>query len=273
MKIGFIHNQRIDIHGGEEYQIQDLIRTAPSTVKAIPCMPGQMDKACDGYIVCGMAAGAQDADYRWLLEESKVPYVRRPHAWDSLVDKAFLRRVDEGAQRVLFKSPAHESIYQQMYGYELKNTQTIVPFVDVSALKRVVAPVERIGGLMWAGTYSPHKGTDLVLHWARREGFSVDYFGIGLTESGRGKWHTYKGQLGSREDAWKVMGSYSDLVFMPRAPEPFGIVLVEAWAAGAGIITNGRIGLKSYDKPIDEIVDMCEIGSASFWGAVEGAIE
>lgn len=119
--------------------------------------------------------------------------------------------------------------------------------VDVEAI-----PYSEAGGrgLLFAGRLSPEKGPEVAIRAARRAGRALVLAGpiydrgnfASAIEPLLGPDARYAGAL-SRPDLYRLMGSSAALLMPVRWDEPFGLVAVEAQAAGTPVVAFARGGL------------------------------
>jgi glycosyltransferase involved in cell wall biosynthesis len=62
-----------------------------------------------------------------------------------------------------------------------------------------------------------------------------------------------------------LLAEYERFVFLPTVIEPFGRTVVEAWAAGCEIITNGLVGARYW---MEEDPGALETAGEDFWRVV-----
>lgn len=119
--------------------------------------------------------------------------------------------------------------------------------IDVTAV-----PFSPKGGpsLLFAGRVSPEKGADVAIRAARRAGRPIALAGpiydrghfAEAVEPLLGTDARYAGAL-SRADLYRLMGRSAALLCPVRWDEPFGLVAVEAQAAGTPVVGFARGGL------------------------------
>ncbi|MBT9252905.1 MAG: glycosyltransferase [Brockia lithotrophica] len=145
-----------------------------------------------------------------------------------------------------------------------------LPYVSISYAERQGAPelryvanvyngidladftfVERPGSyLLFLGRLSPVKGPDLAIEVARRTGFPLklagpvppedrEFFEAKIRPHVNGRSIEYVGEVGPRERD-RLLGGALALLHLVRAPEPFGLVMVEAMATGTPVIGMAR---------------------------------
>lgn len=119
--------------------------------------------------------------------------------------------------------------------------------IDVGAV-----PFSAAGGapLLFAGRISPEKGPEVAVRAARRARRALALAGpvydrghfTNVVEPLLGDGARYVGAL-SRPDLYRLMGSSAALLLPARWDEPFGLVAVEAQAAGTPVVAYTRGGL------------------------------
>ena len=63
----------------------------------------------------------------------------------------------------------------------------------------------------------------------------------------------------------ELLAKYERFVFLPMVLEPFGRTVVEAWAAGCAVVTNGLVGARYWIERDDGAI---ESAASDFWELV-----
>jgi hypothetical protein len=110
-------------------------------------------------------------------------------------------------------------------------------------------------GAIWLGMHPNHpgKGVDLALEWASGNG-GLDIYGNQAPNGGV-----------RYEDVPRLLARYKTFVHLPRALEPFGRAVVEAWAAGCELVLNRKVGARYW---IEENQRGLQTASRDFWRVV-----
>lgn len=155
-----------------------------------------------------------------------------------------LRRADyEAAQNVDVFIANSSTVQARIKKYYDKHSTIVYPPVDVDRFKDTSRPSQDRVGYLAHGRQVPYKKIDLAIK-------ACNQLGLPLTVSGHGPEHenlkkiagptvTFKSGLSDREVA-ELFGGVKGFIF--PAEEDFGIVQVEALAAGTPVIAYGKGG-------------------------------
>lgn len=119
------------------------------------------------------------------------------------------------------------------------------------------AAESRSGAVCVASWANPAKAPWRVSEWANGNG-GVDFFGEGPYAPAGSVALAY-------EQVPEVLARYRTFVYLPTVLEPFGRAVVEAWASGCKLVTNGLVGAKYW---ITEKPEALETAAGDFWEIV-----
>jgi glycosyltransferase involved in cell wall biosynthesis len=232
VKVGWLADDPGYVGGAERTQAEFRV-AAPEGVEVIDCSPGWIVEGLDRYVV-----------HNWLsysLEDvSRVgaPVFRYHH---DVQERLEFSNVD------IYCSP----LQRERMGGE---GPVIPPALNLDRFKAIEG--ERKGAV-WLGMHPNHpgKGLDLALDWARGNG-GLDIYGNGAPNG-----------LVPYEDVPRLLARYQLFVHLPRAIEPFGRSVVEAWAAGCALVINRNVGARYW---IEENPRGLETAAEDFWRVVCG---
>jgi hypothetical protein len=169
-----------------------------------------------------------------------------------------LREWLERCAEHVFTSPLH----RRLYGLE---GECIPPAVDLAAFRpsrQQRRHGKRGGACAIAPWQNPGKGQHMLREWSDKHG-PVDVYGTGHLVP-QGPDLNYCGPL-EPSDVAGTLQRYERFVHLPTAPEPFGRAVVEAWAAGCGLVVNRLVGALHY---IREDPERLTSDGEDFWRLV-----
>lgn len=250
MRVGWIADHPGYI-GGAELSQAEFRLAAPEGVEIVECPDGKVVSGLDRYVahnVCrysGHDMAQIDAPVTWYHHDLSP--------WISADVRDWL---NPRAQHIFCSE-----LQREKYG---KEGLCIPPAIDLNRL-RPNRQTKRHGtreGVcsigQWRGT---GKGPDRLAEWARANG-PVDVYGPG-DFCPQGPDIDYKGAL-APGDVPQTLWRYATFVFLPTAIEPFSRSVVEAWAAGCEVVTNGLVGAREWLSRPEKITSAGE----DFWEAV-----
>jgi hypothetical protein len=250
VKVGWLADEPGYI-GGAELTQAEFRAAAPEGVEVIDCCPGDVAPGLDRYVAHNVVTYLRPDFDR--IGGSPITWYH--HDLSPWVDPEAREWLDRFASHIVC-SPAH----RDRYG---RDGECIPPALDLARYQ----PTRQInrhrkGTCSLAGWRARSKGTQALGEWAMENG-PVDVYGDGdCIPAGTNL--AYKGPL-KPEQVASTLQRYERFVFLPVEFEPFCRTVVEAWAAGCRVITNGLIGARYY---IDEDLDALESAADDFWGAV-----
>lgn len=249
MRLGWLSDP-VNYRGGAELTQEEFIVRAPEDVEIVDCPPGGVVSGLDRYVAHNVVS-FEAADLAPLHRVTWYHHDLSP--WIKPEVKAWL---DARAEQHIFCSPAQ----RDRYGID---GPCIPPAMDLDSYK----PTRQIrrnrkGAVSIAQWRSPDKGADAIVEWAVANG-PLDVYGDGdFVPAGPGI--DYHGAL-APEGVVNVLFAYETFVFLPRALEPFGRCVVEAWASGCKVIANGNIGAAYW---INEAPEKLLTAAADYWQAL-----
>ena len=199
----------------------------------------------------------------------ECPRVRYEHDYWNLADpshKQYQKEMWEGSLRMVFLSPAHYYEYRRVY-----------PDIEFESVMYQPSPIEqdkfhpttKKNICIYIGSLEMHKGILDVLMWGKDKGVPICVYGTGkhAKTALESPIAIYEGKATYKE-VQKAMAEADMFIHLPVWVEPFGRVVMEARFAGCRIITNNRLGAKSYDwwdKDTDELRPFLEEQGRVFW--------
>lgn len=255
-RVGWLADPIVTL-GGAELTQAEFLAAAPEGVEVIPVhpgdRPGDVDVTCDRYVIHNcLSYGIEDLE---MVEAAGVPVVKYWHDVGPHVKPEVRYWLDRNTTSICC-SPLQADVM----GYD--DVAHIPPAIDLNRFASAAADAdpERKGAVSVASWANPGKAPHQVAEWGAQNG-GVDFFGGGVCAP-----------QGSREVAQAtlplLLANYKTFVFLPTAIEPFGRVVVEAWAAGCEVVTNGNVGARYW---IEENPEGLETAAADFWKAVLNA--
>jgi glycosyltransferase involved in cell wall biosynthesis len=244
--------------GGAELEAVALAQNVPEWAEIKPCPPSHVVYDCDVYVIHNCVS----YNHRLIdiIHKSKV--VKRIHDVWRDGDQVLRRWLRNYANLILLSSP----LQRKEMVWEINTVIEYVPsYIDLSKYN-TVNKAHRAGNV-WLGRIHPSKGLQNASQWATENKTTIDVYGEGSTETLPPRL-CYMGKVAHRAVA-SVLASYEKLVFLPDAVEPYGRVVVEAWAAGCELVVNRQIGaLWWIENHPDDITQADKL----FWEKVESIL-
>lgn len=236
--------------GGAELTQAEFRAAAPDGVEIVDCPPGAVEPGLDRYVIHNNVTYTVED-----LRNIKAPAVKYwhdvgPHLQD-----------DVREWLATYAVPVCCSPVQADY-MGLDAAEMIPPPVDLARFEQAAAKMngDRSGQVCVGSWRNYGKAPHKVAEWAMENG-PVDFFGDGPLAP-----------PGSRPVPYEAMpallAQYSTFVFLPVVLEPFGRLVVEAWAAGCEIVTNGQVGARWW---IENDPDALDTAASDFWALVMAA--
>ena len=231
--------------GGAELTQAEFRAAAPDTVEIIDCRPGEIH-GCDLYVVQNCVQYTADDIKACRGAIVKYWHDVGPHLQPGVMDAL---------------APATHiccSPIQADY-MGLTDAVFIPPPVDLSRFDAAAAQVngDRKGSVS-VGSWrnfgkAPHKAAE----WAKANGETIDFYGDGVFRPHGSEGVPYDRMPG-------LLARYERFVFLPMVLEPFGRLVVEAWASGCECIVNGLVGARYW---IEKNPEGLETAAHDFWAA------
>lgn len=239
MKVGWLADDPGYVGGAERTQAE-FRSAAPKGVEVISCPAGHVIPDLDRYVVHNCMSYSSDD----VKPMGRAPRFRYHH------DIQF--GIGPQTARHIFCSPLQRE-RMQMSG------ECIPPAINLELIRQVgqghKLMVGERKGAVWLGMHPNHpgKGVDLALEWASGNG-GLDIYGNQAPNGGV-----------RYEDVPRLLARYKTFVHLPRALEPFGRTVVEAWAAGCELVLNRKVGARYW---IEENQRGLQTASRDFWRVV-----
>lgn len=151
--------------------------------------------------------------------------------------------LDDNATHI-FTTPMHRVRYGIQWDHGINDCPIIPPQIDFDLFRpnrEARRHPDREGVCSVASWQNPGKGGRHVAFWARDHDTVVNCYGPGMFGPD-GPFVVWQRRDCSQEFLARELQRYERMVFLPFAVEPFGRCVVEAWAAGCEIVTNGNVG-------------------------------
>lgn len=255
MRVGWLHDggNMDGTQGGAELTQAEFRAAAPEDVEVVDCPAGGVVPDLDRYVAHNVVFYAA-SDLR-VAEGKLVKYWHDvgPHMLPEVA--AIIR---EGAQHICC-SPVQRERLGLDDPDRLPPAEVVPPALPLGRFREAAAT--RNGrprvGVVSLGPWMNHgKDPRLVFEWA--QGREVDFYGRGPLAP-----------QGARQVDYDLLpdllARYETFVHLPLVLEPFGRGVVEAWAAGCNIVTNGLVGARWW---ITEKPDALETAAEDFWRVV-----
>lgn len=254
MKVGWLADA-VAYTGGAELSLQALAAAAPEDVELISCPAGEVDPACDTYVI-GNCTQYSVAD----LERTKPTRIKIvSDMWPA--GKPEVRADLLKTAKLVMRSPLHVDRFP--HDLIRKHVTLLPPPIDLERFRAAASERPRMpDSNCWLGMAFYGKGVRQLDEWSDANG-PVDFYGHGpVSPSSNTVQH--KGGV-PYESVPAVLAAYERFVFLPTQVEPFARTVVEAWAAGCELIVNRNIGALHW---IENEPAALETAAADFWKVV-----
>lgn len=243
--------------GGAELTMREFANAAPDSVEVTPCGPN--DPIEGDVVVIGNCV-----TYDAAIVDSlpSVPTYRYHHDLARHESSELRKHLEDYADHI-FTSPLHKQRYG---GDHLGGCHIIPPALNLDHFKpnrETRRKTKRKGAVCVGAFQNPGKGAELLDAWAKSNG-GLDIYGFGPYAPPISDHIRHMGAV-DQADLPAVLQGYETFVFLPRAVEPFGRCVVEAWAAGCDVITNGLVGATHW---IEKDPEALETAAEDFWRLV-----
>jgi glycosyltransferase involved in cell wall biosynthesis len=235
--VGWLHHNPGGYVGGAELTMREFKLAAPDGVKVIDCPPGEIAD-CDRYVI-----------------GNEIGYNGRPQGIRYLHD---MRGGQKDSDKLIFCSP----LQREKYGLP---GEVVPPALDLARFRpnrQTKRNTKRKGNVSIGAWHNPGKGQQLLREWSDENGL-LEVWGEGEFIP-YGSNIDYRGKL-PHEQVAQTLWQYETFVHLPTALEPFGRAVVEAWAAGCGLVLNGNVGAQYY---IQNDPEALETAAERFWRCV-----
>lgn len=241
---------------GRQYTIRNLRESAPDDLEIIDIDPSN-PRSCDGYVVHTPQIPTNLPVFpKFGLKGTRLK--KRP-----VIMYAHQAQIQSfGADLVIYQSPLHQSLYRD---------GIIVP---PPILERDFRPpespeIERSNLWLYFGSFSPERGSDIAVRMAESSHQETHFFGTNIpSDSGSTPSCRFFAPV-AHERVGELYASYQKLIFFPRVPIPFGRTLGESLLAGMEVTAWGRLGINSFNQPLEQVLERCQYLAANeFWAAV-----
>lgn len=245
--------------GGAELDALALLAAAPEWAEIVICHAQAVEGDCDAYIVHNCA---QFSEALIPLMEGK-PIVKRVYDLWPVGNEKLRRWLLRNATITLPVSPLQ---HEALRWYIQTPVEYIPCTVDVPTFR--AAKSTGRAGVAWIGRLYPGKGIEAARGWAVEHGAQVDVYGYGAMERNIPAPLRYMGKL-EPGAVPGILAQYETFLFLPDAIDPCPRGVVEAWAAGCKVVTNGNCGAGWW---IQNQPSALENSASLFWAAVDKAV-
>lgn len=260
MQIGWLYD-RAAVKGGAELEAETLAAGMPEGWMLIDCPPENVVPGLDGYVLHNVTS----YDYAASQRMGAAPVVKRLHDVWRAGDLQLRAWVLKHAALVIASSRLHVEGMAHRIDAPLK----LLPCaVDLAPFQEAAQRANGRAGVCWLGRLYESKGIVAAALWAQENGVMVDVYGHGPLAASLPDGLRYCGSV-RYEDVPGVLAQYARFVFLPDVVEPFGRTVVEAWAAGCEIVTNGNVGAVGW---INDQPEALVTAREDFWHAIKEVI-
>jgi hypothetical protein len=250
--------------GGAEFTQAEFAAAAPDGADIV-FVPHDADletlaslAACD--VVCCFNVGLYPQETLQVLAGYHADGGRVIRYWNDVAphgDHDLTRWFVNNATSV-FCSPLHYQRFPWVDG--AIDHELIPPPVDLDRFREAAARSNgnRKGVVSVAAWRGWGKTPYLSFEWARRAGVDIDFYGGGATAPAGSKHVPY-------DELPDLLARYGTFVYLPSQLEPFCRTVVEAWAAGCRVVTNGLVGATYWVRECPHRLDSA---GEDFWKLV-----
>ena len=244
MRIGWLADEASYV-GGAELTQAEFRAAAPDTVEIIDCPPGGVVEGLDRYAVHNCVDYTVE-DLAPIRDAPAVKYYNDVGTWLRPDRRELL---DEHARPVCC-SP----LQAEYMGFV--DAALIPPPVNLDRFEQAAASVngDRAGTVSVGSWRNLGKAPHRAAEWAADHG-GLDFYGDGPFAPIGSQPVTYDRMPG-------LLANYQTFVFLPTVIEPFGRLVVEAWAAGCELVVNGLVGARYW---IEEDSAAIRTAATDFW--------
>ena len=251
-RVGWLIDE-VPFPGGAEMTAAEFRAAAPEGVEVVDCRPGEITEGLDVYVIHNcLSYGVDDLNLTLPDPAEKHAVFKYWHDVGPHVPRELKTWLALNAKPICC-SPL------QADAMDLPGAALIPPAIDLAPF--VAAGSEANGsrrGNVSVGSWAnPGKAPHLAADWGAEHG-GLDFYGGGVCAP-----------AGSRPVPHStlplLLANYERFVFLPTALEPFGRTVVEAWAAGCEVVTNGLVGARYW---IEENPEALDSAAEDFWAVV-----
>lgn len=259
MRVGWLADVGATV-GGAELTQAEFRAAGPGGVEIVDCYgdvevpgarvlrDGDSWEDCDRYVIHNCVTYSVEA----LAALSGKPVVKYWHDVGPHLQPGVREWLDGNAIQVCC-SP----LQAEYMG--LNDPVCIPPPIDLSRFEAAAAKMngDRAGSVCVGSWRNYGKAAHKVAEWGAKNG-GVEFFGDGPFAP--------TGAVPVPYEAMPdLLAKYERFVFLPMVLEPFGRTVVEAWAAGCAVVTNGLVGARHW---IERDEGAIESAAEDFWALV-----
>lgn len=259
MKIGWLADNP-PYKGGAELCAAELLANAPSYVEIVPMAANAVHNNVDAFVIHNCT---EYGSFIIPILETK-PVIKYVHDVWPHGDPILKKWLGMKSALMVLSSPLH----RQSLNMDISCPTAYVPnAINLNRYYQADANGTHVLDTCWVGRFHPDKGLENAAAWAKRNNRVIDWYGNGmpLPEHFGGN---YCGKL-MPEQVADTMAKYRTFVFLPDEVEPFSRVVVEAWAAGCEVVTNGNVGAVWW---IETRPNDLARGAEMFWACVRDSV-
>lgn len=245
-RVGWLTDESAVV-GGAELTQAEFRAAAPDDVEIIDCPAGDVRSGCDVYVVHNCVTYKPEDMARIDGPVVKYHHDVGPH-------------VRPGVRDFLVEHARHVCCSPVQRDFMGVDAALIPPPVDLDRFDRAAAEVNgsRSGSVSVGSWRNYGKAPHKVVEWSREHGTTVDFFG-------EGPYAPHGTQPVPYDAMPALLAQYERFVFLPVVLEPFGRLVVEAWASGCECVVNGLVGARYW---IEEDPEAIETAAEDFWQMV-----
>jgi glycosyltransferase involved in cell wall biosynthesis len=182
-------------------------------------------------------------------------------------DRSWSRRLFDRAQIAIFNSPMQQRMINSVLDNSVPGRQVLSPpSIDVDRFKPL--GLDRDIDVLYVGALKQSKGYyNLLERFGAERMTFVGPNGLGEPVSG-----TYLGAM-DQEQLPQIYNRARTFAHLPAWHEPMGRTVVEAALCGCDIITNDRVGVTTYPRPVWTHPSVVRGNATRFWESLEAAVD
>lgn len=246
MRIGWLADQAA-VLGGAELTQAEFKAVAPAGLEIVDCPPGVVMDGLDRYVIHNCLT-YEPEDLQVIGKRPALKYWHDvgPHLQPPIRDWIARHAVQ------VCCSPTQAD-------YMGIAANVIPPAVDLDRFRAAAALMNggRKGNVSVGSWRNFGKAAHRAAEWGGRNG-GIEFYGEGPFAPADARPVPY-------EDMPGLLARYQTFVFLPTVLEPFGRLVVEAWAAGCEVVTNNLVGARWW---IENQPEALETAGEDFWKVV-----